>query len=400
MPLLTRSCFDAAAGRASPDDRKQRVSAPSGRWREPMSENKDVLWPLKRHTVAKHQILRWYLDAWLAILGSGSHAKQDVVLIDGFAGPGRYRGGEKGSPLVMLDACLEHSADIKARCHFYFIEEHVGRAQHLSHELAAYALPASVEVEVITGSFDEEFPRLIDELRGRLGGLPPTFAFIDPFGAGGISVALSTPLLTIPRCELLAYVPIAHLARFVDHPALVRTLNTLYGSDVWRRAAETNVLEERKRILHDLFLAEVAKTADLVRSFEITPQVGHNTYYLFFGTNSERGLQRMKDAMWRVDPKGGTQFRDSTSVDHPVLFEEMPDLSRLLELLRAHFDRRWFTIEEAERFTLRSTPFRDNGHLKTPTLRPAERRGELEVERPVGKPSGSFTPGTRMRFTS
>ncbi len=71
----------------------------------------------------------------------GSYAKQDLVLIDGFAGPGRYRGGEKGSPLVMLDAYLEHSADITARCHFYFIEENVGRAQHLRDQIAEYDLP-------------------------------------------------------------------------------------------------------------------------------------------------------------------------------------------------------------------------------------------------------------------
>lgn len=364
-----------------------------------MSDDADVRWTRKRHTAAKHQILRWYLDAWLAILGSGSYAKPNLVLIDGFAGPGRYRGGEKGSPLLMLDAYLDHSADITARCHFYFIEEHRGRAEHLRHEIGAYALPAAVEAAVIEGSFDEQFPPLVDGLRGRFRELPPTFAFIDPFGAGGISVALSTPLLSIPRCELLVYVPIAHLARFVDHPDLVATLTTLYGSAVWKRATETNALDDRKRILHDLFLAEVAKKAEFVRSFEITPQIGHNSYYLFFGTNNERGLQRMKDAMWRVDPRGGTQFRDSTTVDHPVLFEQKPDLSRLLELLRERFGKQWFTIEEAETFTLRSAPFRDNGHLKTPTLRPAEKRGELEVERPAGKPSGSFTAGTRMRFS-
>jgi three-Cys-motif partner protein len=365
-----------------------------------ISQDSEVRWPLKRHTLAKHQILRWYLDAWLAILGSGSWAKDDVVLIDGFAGPGRYRDGEKGSPLLMLDAYLEHSADITARGHFYFIEENPARAQYLQGQIDGYVLPNAVEAEVIQGSFDVEFSPLIERLRRRFSELPPTFAFIDPFGAGGISVALSTPLLSIPRCELLVYVPVAHLARFVDHPDLTATLNTLYGSEAWREATKTDVLEERKRILHDLFLAEVEKKADWTRSFEITPQAGHNSYYLFFGTNSERGLQRMKDAMWRVDPQGGTRFRDSTIVDHPVLFEEKPDLSRLLTLLREHFGARWFTIKEAEKFTLRSTPFRDNGHLKTPTLKPADKRGEIEVERPAGKPAGSFTPGTRMRFTS
>lgn len=365
-----------------------------------VTSRKDILWPLKRHTLAKHQILRWYLDAWLPILGAGRWARDDLVLIDGFAGPGRYRTGEKGSPLIMLDAYLEHSAQLDARCHLFFIEEHTGRAEHLRNEVAKYTLPSSVTVDVITGSFEVEFPQLIDRLVAEFAQLPPTFAFIDPFGAGQIRVALSTPLLAVPRCELLVYVPVAHLARFVDHPDLEGTLNSVYGSEAWRAATKTPVLEERTKILHDLFLAEVERHADLVRSFEITPDVGHNTYYLFFGTNSERGLQRMKDAMWRVDPHGGTRFRDTTTVDHPVLFEQDPDFGRLLEMLRDHFGTRWFTIEQAETFTLRETPFRDNGHLKRPTLKPAEKSGELEVERPKGKPAGSFTPGTRMRFVS
>jgi hypothetical protein len=55
------------------------------------------------------------------------------------------------------------------------------------------------------------------------------------------------------------------------------------------------------------------------------------------------------------------------------------------------------TIEEAERFTLVDTPFRPE-HLRKNTLAPAEKRGDLEVERPVGKRAGSFTLGTRLRF--
>jgi hypothetical protein len=31
-------------------------------------------------------------------------------------------------------------------------------------------------------------------------------------------------------------------------------------------------------------------------------------------------------------------------------------------------------------------------------LKPAEKRGELEVERPAGKRAGTFTAGTKMRF--
>jgi hypothetical protein len=33
-----------------------------------------------------------------------------LLLVDGFAGPGRYATGEPGSPLIMLDALLSHQS--------------------------------------------------------------------------------------------------------------------------------------------------------------------------------------------------------------------------------------------------------------------------------------------------
>ena len=55
-----------------------------------MASPTEILWERQRHTAAKHQILTGYLDAWIPILAHAGH--EDLVLIDGFAGPGRYRG--------------------------------------------------------------------------------------------------------------------------------------------------------------------------------------------------------------------------------------------------------------------------------------------------------------------
>lgn len=354
---------------------------------------------MTRPTQAKHTILRKYLDAWLPILGAGRHAHEHVVLIDGFAGPGRYSGGEPGSPLIMIKAYLDHSATLDAAAHFFFIEEHGERCEHLRREVAALTLPSKVEVEILEGSFVDEFPVLIERLRTQFGQLPPTFAFIDPFGAEEIPAALSTPLLRIPRCEELVYFPVGFLARFAEGPEFKPILDGLYGGQEWKKALAAPDFETKKRILHDLFLAELQRHVPCVRSFEITPaaEVGGNTYYLFFCTGSKMGLRRMKDAMWQVDPETGQAFRDSTLADHPVLFEQEADLGRLQDMLHERFGARWFTIEQAEQFTLLETAFRDNGHLK-PRHKTAEAAGAIEVRRPAGKRAGSFTPGTRMRF--
>jgi three-Cys-motif partner protein len=324
---------------------------------------KGTLWEITRPTEAKHTILRKYLDAWFPILGSGRHAHDNLVLIDGFAGPGRYSGGEPGSPLIMLSAYLDHPAPLGATAHFFFIEDHHERCEHLRGEVGGLTLPRGVHVEIIEGSFVDEFPALIERLTKLFGQLPPTFAFIDPFGAEEIPAALSTPLLQIPHCEVLVYFPVGFLARFAEQPEFKPILDALYSGIQWMQALAAADFEARQRTLHDLFLAELQKRISYVRSFEITPaaEAGGNTYYLFFGTGSHVGLRRMKDAMWRVDPQAGAAFRDSTLADHPVLFEREPDLSHLEDMLRRHFEERWFTIEAAERFTLLETAFRDIG---------------------------------------
>ena len=364
---------------------------------------KTTLWSMTRHTAAKHTILRKYLDAWMPILGGGRYAREHLVLIDGFAGPGRYSTGEDGSPLLMIKTYLEHSGEIAATPHFFFIEEDEGRVAHLRTEIDALGLPVGAEIGVIHGPFDAEFPSLVERLEARFGTLPPTFAFIDPFGASDLPVALTTPLLNVPRCEVLVYFPVSFLARFGERPEFRATMNSVFSGEEWRDAFDAKIdFETRQRMLLDLFMAELRKRVPYVRSFAVTPahEAGGNTYHLVFGTaNADQGLRKMKDAMWKVDPVAAASFRDSTLAAHPVLFEEAPPFGELEEMLREHFGSAWFTIEDAERFTLLQTPFRDNAHLKRPTLKPAEARGVLEVERSASQRAGTFTPLTRMRFT-
>jgi three-Cys-motif partner protein len=362
----------------------------------------DTLWPMSRHAAAKHVILRKYLEAWLPILGGGRYAHDDLVLIDAFAGPGRYSTGEDGSPLLLIKAYLGHSGEITATPHFFFIEEDARRVDHLRGEVAALSVPAHVETEVIHASFDPAFPQLINRLEVRFGRLPPTFAFIDPFGAGDLPVALSSPLLDLPRCEVLVYFPVAFLARFGEQPEFEPVMDSVFSGADWRSAFAPSVdFETRKRLLLDSFMDELRKREPYVRAFEITPahETGGNTYHLVFGTaNAAQGLRKMKDAMWKVDPAGGQRFRDTTLADHPVLFDAKPPYDELEAMLRKRFGDAWFTIEDAEEFTLLHTPFRDNGHLKLPTLKPAEERGTLEVRRRKGQRAGSFTSGTSMQF--
>src|SRR5689334_12283722 len=91
-----------------------------------MAAPKTTIWPLEPHTLAKHAILRRYLDAWLPILSQGNFPK--MLYIDGFAGPGVYSKGEDGSPIIALRAALAAKIPSSTQLRFFFVEKDNARA--------------------------------------------------------------------------------------------------------------------------------------------------------------------------------------------------------------------------------------------------------------------------------
>ncbi len=364
-----------------------------------MGDPKKTLWKRQRPTEAKHRILRSYLNAWLPIMGS-THDK--VVLVDGFAGPGEYEDGAPGSPLIMLKAFLEHEQRerITADLVFLFIEVRQDRVDHLRGLVDELDLPANVHVDIRQGYFEDVFGEIVDEIEERGSALAPTFAFVDPFGYKDATMELSDRFLRFYGCEVLIYVPLPSIYRFVGAPnAPEQALDGFFGDPRWRDAGDLEG-DERWAFLHDLFRDQLrdAGRVKYVRSFEIKGK-GFSGYHLFFGSSHPRGLEKMKEAMWSVDRVEGQRFADSTDLDQEVLFDPVEvDTGPLLQALRARFGTEPFTIEDAERLALLDTPYLPS-HVKKRTLKPAEAAGELAfVAGKDGRKRGTYPPGTVVSF--
>lgn len=361
---------------------------------------KSIRWKRSGHTEAKHRILTEYLAAWIPILAQLSDVDH-LILVDGFAGPGRYEKNEKGSPLLMLDAYARRRdrAKLGVKAHFFFIEQDSERAAALTEELAKRKPELDMTWEVIPGDYDVEFPKLLDRLdREFPKERRAIFTFVDPFGAEQNKLELTHRLLDLPRGEALVFVPLTHFARFIKEADVEKTLNTLFGGDAWKAARNLETIVERNALLVELFRGQLKHSCKWVRAFEIVPAGGANSHFLFFGTNSKLGLRRMKEAMWKLDPIAGQTFRDSTLADHPVLFGHELNTAPLLAALKARFSTRPFAIEGAIDFALCETPYLPS-HVKTKTLVSAEKRGELvPVDPKPERKARTYPPGTRMRF--
>ncbi len=159
-----------------------------------MAKPMQSLWDIEPHTKAKHEILERYLDAWFPILATYN---QRIVYIDGFCGPGRYKGGEDGSPIIAIKKALNHFGRLQNReISFIFIDERKDRIDHLKSEIASMNIPSNFSIYTEVSEFEKTVGQILNDLKSKNLNLAPTFAFVDPFGFKGVPFTLVKELLS------------------------------------------------------------------------------------------------------------------------------------------------------------------------------------------------------------
>ena len=361
-----------------------------------MSYRNSTIWELEPHTEAKHQVLRKYLNAWLPIMSSWNAR---IVYIDGFAGPGIYDKGEDGSPVIAIKAALEHIQPIHSKLVFYFIEYDQERFKILKNLLKDYDLPSNFKMEIINNKFDEHLTEVLDTVDSQFSRSAPTFAFIDPFGYSHTPFSIVKRLASNLKCEMLITFMYEEINRFWDVASEKERLDRLFGCV--RPSLEDKSPEERRTIIHDLYLNQLRKNANFkfVRSFEMVNKGNRTDYFLIFGTNHQLGLVKMKESMWRVDPSGAFEFSDATSDPNQLaLFAIKPDYASLSHSLTTNFaDSDPVDIKEIEHFTIEQTPFLAT-HIKKNVLVPLEKEGHIQIVSSPRKRRNSYPPGTVIKF--
>ena len=362
-----------------------------------MTIPRETIWQIAPHTAAKHKILRKYLDAWFPILNTYN---KRILYIDGFAGPGRYAGGEPGSPLIALDAARTHRAKLAAELVFLFIEANTDRADHLEVEIAKLANPPHFNVTVERGTFADKLGQALNKLDKDRSQIAPTFALIDPFGFSGIPYTLIQRLLSKDKCEVLITFMVDSINRWLTHrdSDIKAHITETFGTENALGIAQGS--GDRHKALRDLYQEQLEKTARFVRYFELRDHEGRVVYYLFFATNNALGHRKMKEAMWKADPLGDYTFSDSTDPNQQILFPNASVAPLVSDLVSRFREAGQIKVERLEEYVLDKT-----GYLRThmrAALTELESAGRIKVEKlkTDGKPrrSGTYPNNALVSF--
>ncbi len=354
-------------------------------------------WPRPEQTAGKHLVLRHYLSGWLPILGS-QHRR--LLLVDGFAGPGEYADGWRGSPVIALDCVRGHREvgrlkGVEVLC--LFVESDLRAAQHLKRVLKTRPSNPDETYEVLPGAFEDHVARVLEHIEHREHGLAPAFVMIDPFGVKGVRMASIARILANRRSECMVSFMYEAINRHKATDEFANHLDDLFGSPDWRKSLRMG--SEKKRFLHDLFGQQLKRHgARHVVPFELWDRSRH-VYTLFFASGSEKGCDLMKQCMWKVDRTGGYAFCGRMST-HATLFElgGINVKEPLADELKHAFGDRWTSIETIGKFVMGDATTFHKGQLRRLTLQPLEKEGRIDVRRPRGARGFSAGKGIKVRF--
>ena len=277
--------------------------------------------PIEAHTRAKHYILRYHLEEWFPILGRSNSL---LTYIDGFAGPGEYKDGDPGSPIVALRAIREHKyfEDFDTKngvVNCLFVDKETNFIKHLEGKVKDSYWPRAFKIKIEHGLFSKVMERLLDEVDAGRRSLSPALIFIDPFGPAGFPMTLMERLAGIDRVEVLVNLNNLEFVRWIlSDSAKHGTADRLFGSARWEPA-----LKMLGRKQSQFLVTEYEKALEEIgwrcTSFEMVNDQNQTAYHLVFGTGSSKGLEAMKRAMRSASQTGEFRYTDRIGVSQHVL---------------------------------------------------------------------------------
>lgn len=272
----------------------------------------------KSPALLKHEILGRYVPPFVAKLGS-TYGK--VVLLDGYAGAGKYLSGAQGSALQMVQIAsdLVSNPKMKIEVDVFLIERDPKTISFLKKEIARFSEVERLKVFVMEGDVGKKFEEVT------LGAAKcPLFVFLDPCGLGlpfetlgrvlsrlrpasGVNSAPTEILLNfsadaVRRIGGLVNLPSPEIATLNRMDATVGGVwwREFYRGEFDKEKAETEVVNS--------YVSRLAKVAKMfVFPIPVRRDVGHRpVYYLVFGTRHRQGAWYYADAAarsaakWRV----------------------------------------------------------------------------------------------------
>ena len=280
---------------------------------------------IQQHSIAKHNILRAYLSAYIQTLISNPNRDEfRLVLVDGFAGGGIYHHADTkqvvlGSPFIMLDAAKEAESIINAnrRKHvkldidYFFIEKDPAAAQCLRKVIAdsEYGARVDRDIYLLNSDFESNADCLIERVQVKMPRSPRAIFLLDQYGYSDVPTdRIAKIIQSLPGSEIiLTFAVDALLNYFSEHSKITKGILQEVGiPDVLRDRTFEDIKKKEKDwrlFVQACLYQELVKKchAQYYTLFFLRSSQGHGDYWLIHFSQKARARDVMTRIHWQLN---------------------------------------------------------------------------------------------------
>jgi three-Cys-motif partner protein len=327
----------------------------------------------------KAEIVVNYFVAWSKIIIK--HA-QRIGYFDFFAGPGRYKTGDKSTPLLILERALA-SQDLTSRLVTVFNDANPEFTSTLKAEIDA--LPGvdrlKYRPQIFTGEIGDELIQHFEKIR-----TIPALSFIDPWGYKGLSLRLIRAVIKDWGCEVVFFFNYNRINMGIANNLVEPHMQALFGEErlaALRQEMMSLSPEEREnRVRRALGEALEEMGARFLIPFRFKRHAGRVSHYICFVSKHPLGYSIMKNIMANrgvVDEDGVPLFEYIPGFEgRQLAFERDRPIEALPAELLTTFAGQTLTMEAVYDVHNVGTPFIKPNYKRV--LMQMEERGEIACE--------------------
>ncbi|NLL02561.1 MAG: three-Cys-motif partner protein TcmP [Mollicutes bacterium] len=282
---------------------------------------------LEEHSKIKLQVLKNYIKPWMRKILLSPHNNKSCLIVDTFAGVGKYDDGSLGSPLIITREAIDCIKQLEKMHHkvdnifLVFIEQ-----KKESYKLLKKNLEEFLNQNLKEGVFNkvnncgalkitlinDTHETFVENLLNDVDKLVPSFFFFDPFGFS-VPFELNKQLLQkYDLVELLINFMYEELTRFIELESISESIKSLYGInslDDIKDKIKGKKGKERREIITSLYKNQLINSgAKYTLNFDIQRNTGHFKMSLMYATKNLIGFDTMKNVLNELSSTEGKKF--------------------------------------------------------------------------------------------
>ncbi len=275
---------------------------------------------IKQHSIAKHEVLRSYLVAYLQtlVVNPGQDAVS-VTLIDGFSGGGKYVHEDTGaqilgSPFVFLQSVEEARAILEIdrkkplswNVDYFFVEKDKSAFEYLRKALSeeGYGPRIEKDIHLLHGTFESHASGLVSAVKRKNPQSGRSIFLLDQYGYTDVPASqIRAIFATLPRAEVILTFAVDSFINYASdshstHKALsgIDIPNALRGRSI--SEIKSNEKDFRLYIQSQLYKELVDNCNSKYYTVFFIRTKGHGDYWLIHMSQHPRARDVMTTVHW------------------------------------------------------------------------------------------------------